>query len=486
MISPPDFDPLDAISTSAEQFAIDPVVDPILAQNCTAPVLKSGEYRTLARYLPPDPPRQGTALSTALEELASTTGRYARKNAHPGMLAYVAGPGMPTDPLAHALTAALNQNVITFQNAPGAAVVEDTVVRWMCQLAGLPTDSGGLVLPGGSWSNLTALSVAVHHTLGYESRRNGIHTGPRPVILAATSAHFSVSRAAVVLGVGEASVETVPVDENFRMDARALRTSLERLNTESGKKVCCVVASAGTTALGAIDPLNEISETCREFGVWLHVDAAYGGAALFSEQLKGSLAGIENADSITIDLHKWCYLAFDGSLLLYKNPGHARQVFQFSSDYARSDPGRADETPSFFDLSPEVSRRQRALPAYLAWRHYGLDLLGRNVEHNVACARYLADLADSCPDLETVCDPQLSICCFRFSPPSLENQAAEIDSLNEQILQELNNGDDFFLSPTRVDGRPVLRACICSHQTRANHIASLVERVRQLGQALVP
>lgn len=481
----PVLDPQYCISLDAGKVSIDNHVKEILLRATQSPVRQTGNVEQVGSALSAEIPATGVPLQTAVDEILGSAGTFYRKNAHPGMFSYVASPGLPTDPLGHALTAALNQNVTGYLSAPGATVVERTLVRWICQLAGLPNGSGGLVASGGSLANLTAIAAAVYHTLGPVARESGIWNGPRPVILAAETAHFSTQRAAVMLGLGRTGIETVGIDSSYRMDLDALARRLEEISVDSRRQACCVVATAGTTAMGVVDPLSGIAEICRRYGVWLHVDAAYGGAALLSVALRDRLKGIEQADSITIDLHKWCYLAFDASVLLYRDPEFARDLYGFEADYARYMRNQTPETHRFFDLSPEVSRRNRALPAYLAWRHYGLDLLGRNVQHNADCAQYLAAIIDRASDLQLVGEPELSICCFRYLPPSEQGYDDRIDLLNERIVEELSLGGSYLLSPTLIDGRPVLRVCICSHTTRSHHMDELVAEVRRIAKELI-
>lgn len=474
------------IPLEAGAVSIDALVGTVLARATTPPVLQTDKVQKVGAALSAELPQTGISLQAAVDELMASAGTYYRKNAHPGMFSYVASPGLPTDPVGHALTAALNQNLTGYMGAPGATTVERTLIRWLCSLAGLPDGCDGLVVGGGSIANLSAIATAVHHKLGPVAREHGIQSGPRPVILAAESAHFSVQRAAVLLGLGRAGVELVSSDAGHRMDAKALARKLDEIAGDAGRQTCCVVATAGTTAMGVIDPLAEIAELCRKHDAWLHVDAAYGGAALLSETLRRRLCGIERADSITVDLHKWCYLAFDASVLLYRDPERARELYAFEADYARYGCCETPETHKFFDLSPEVSRRNRALPAYLAWRHYGLDVLGRNVLHNAECARYLATLINDSPDLQIVGEPEpeLSICCFRYLPPALQGHDDRVDSLNARIVETLALGGNFLLSPTLVDARPVLRVCICSHTTRSHHMDELISEIRRIGTEL--
>lgn len=482
--NPPALEEQYRIPLEAGTVSIDALVDGILAHATDSPVLRTGTAQSVGAALTIELPDTGIPLQAAVDEIMSVAGTYYRKNAHPGMFSYVASPGLPTDPLGHALTAALNQNLTGYMGAPGATLVERALIRWLCALSGLPEGSDGLVVSGGSIANFSAIAAAVHRGLGPVAREQGIQGGPRPVILAAESAHFSVQRAAILLGLGRAGVEVVGCDETHRMDVEALARQLDEATDDPGRRVCCVVASAGTTAMGVVDPLPEIAALCRQHDVWLHVDAAYGGAALLSDALRERLCGIEQADSLTVDLHKWCYLAFDGSVLLYRDPASARELFAFEADYARYGNGQTAETRTCFDLSPEVSRRSRALPAYLAWRHYGLDVLGRNIQHNAECAQYLAELVKASADFELVTEPMLSICCFRYLPPASKDDASHVDWVNARIVERLALGGNFLLSSTLVNERPVLRVCVCSHTTSAHHMAELVLEIRRIAAVL--
>ena len=267
---------------------------------------------------------------------------------------------------------------------------------------------------------------------------------------------------------------TVDIDENFKMRPENLALALEQ-----AKCPVCVVASAGTTTTGAIDPLADIAALCEDAGVWLHVDAAYGAGGLMSEELKPLYAGIERADSITMDLHKWFYNAVESSVILYRDPAYARQLFYERSDYIHFPLDGPEEQRMFFHLSPELSRRFRALPAYMTFRHYGQERLGRNVLHNVQCARYLAELVETDPDFELVAAPQLSICNFRYAPEGLKEP--QIDALNSEIRGRVERKSNFLMSETHVNGRPVLRLCIINPATRAHHIDGLFAEIKQFG-----
>lgn len=465
---------------------IDAVIAPILARSTQSPVLATAPAAKLFDGLCADLPRTPVSLEEVLDELEQTVVTHSRRNAHPGFYGYVAGPGLPTDPLGHAMTAALNQNVVGYPGSPGATVVEQVVLGWFKQLTGFPGGAEGTICSGGSIANLSALAAALYDAIGRECIRSGLmaYSGPEPVIVAAQTTHFSVQRAAVLLGLGIDQVLSVETDDRFRMRPDALQAVLLDC-VEEGRKPVCVVASAGCTLTGSVDPLADIVDICERHGVWLHVDAAYGGAGLLSDVLRPRFAGVERADSISMDLHKWFYLAFDGSVSLFRNPAAARDVFYYRTDYVQWAMDGPPEEHMFFHFGPELSRRSRALPAYLAFRYYGSEILARNVHHNHECAAYLAALVRQDPDMELVCAPDLSICCFRYRPRSLVDKTSAVDELNRVIRKRLQEQGDYLLSPTDAHNRPVLRVCICCHTTRAVHMEQLLHQVRTLGEELV-
>ena len=441
--------------------------------------------KDLDPLLPPQMPRRGLPFGEAWEELLGLALPYARRNAHPGFFGYVCSPGLPTDPWAHALGAALNQNVTSFSSAPGAVAMEKKLISWLAEILRFPQGAGGLLLGGGSSANFTAILTALVRKAGPQILQEGLPGvwSEGPLTLYGThQAHFSVPRAAVLAGLGRNAFRTVPEDERRRMDPEALEALLAE-DRSQGRRPFCVVASAGTTATGAIDPLKDIAEICRRHEIWFHVDGAYGAAACLSDALRPRLAGLDEADSVTFDLHKWAFLAFDASALVLKNPKDARRVFYTSADYVPIPQEPPPEQFAFFHHGPETSRRARALPAVLALLHYGASRLGRNVEHNVLCAEYLAALVLEHPELQLIAAPELSILCFRYRPTEPMEEAA-VDRLNELIRQDLQRAGSFYLSETRLENRPVLRVAILSHQTRAEHIEALVHDVVERGRQL--
>ena len=428
-----------------------------------------------------DYPAGGDSLEQLVAQISHATGRYPRRNTHPGFFGWVAPSGLPSDPLAHAMVSVLNENVGGYWSSPVGTTIEKTVIRWLADLVDFPAQAQGVFMSGGSMANMCGIASACAKRFGAEYRSQGLAAfskESRPVIICSRAAHFSIRRAAIMLGIGTDNIVTIDTDDQFRLRVDALETALGEHDN-----VICVVASAGTTNTGAIDPLSEIADVCGAHDAWLHVDAAYGAGGLMSAELRPRYRGIERADSVVMDMHKWFYQSLAGSLLLYREPDWARQLFTESSDYLRMNEDDSPEQFGFFSLSPELSRRFRALPFYISMRHYGLERLGRNALHNVQCAEYLAERVRAEKDMELVAAPQLSILCFRFHPAGLEGDA--VDRLNTAIRDRIQLEGDYLISPTLVNDRPVLRACIINHATRAEQVDGLFDSILRIGRELV-
>jgi aromatic-L-amino-acid decarboxylase len=476
----PHLDPADDLTT-AVSVDLNAVLSDLQCQRTTSPIVRPSMAVDVAALIDQSYPQGGDSLEQLVEQISSATERYPRRNTHPGFFGWIAPSGLPSDPLAHAMVSLLNENVGGYWASPVGTTIEKTVIRWLADLVEFPQESQGVFMSGGSMANMCGIASACAKQFGPDFRRQGLAAfslESRPVILCSRAAHFSIRRAAVMLGIGTDNIVAIDTDDQFRMRVDALKTALnEHVN------IICVVASAGTTNTGAIDPLPQIADLCGAQGVWLHVDAAYGAGGLMSAQLRPRYRGIERADSVVMDMHKWFFQSLAGSLLLYRDPGWARQLFSENSDYLRMNEDDSPEQFSFFSISPELSRRFRALPFYISMRHYGLDRMGRNALHNVQCAEYLAQRVRSEQDLELITAPQLSILCFRFRPDGLDNDP--VDRINAAIRDRIQLEGDYLISPTRVNDRPVLRVCIINHATRAEHLEGLLASILRIGRELV-
>jgi len=325
------------------------------------------------------------------------------------------------------------------------------------------------------------------HRFGPQYREKGLvnmlKPGEKPIVICSAATHFCIQRAAGMLGVGVNNVIPIQGDDKFSMRLDILKEVLD-----ANPCVVCVVANAGSTTTGAIDPIDEIADLCESRNIWLHVDAAYGGSALMSPELAPLFKGIERADSVTMDLHKWFFMSYDCSAIVYKDPKYVNSLFNEQSNVVKElSIDTFASAHCFFNLGPELSRRARCLPVYIAFRHYGVDRMGKNVLYQVNCAKYLAALADEDPEFEVVTRPKLSIITFRMRPVNLRDEESNsmVDALNAHIRERLETEGNYFLSGTKVEGRPVLRVCIVNHNARAKNIKALFEEVKKIGNEWV-
>ena len=390
------------------------------------------------------------ALAKVMEMSRAPSGRF---------FGYVLGSGEPVAALADLFASVLNQNVTAWRSAPAAVTVERQVVRWLARALGCDGMCGSLC-GGGSSANLMALAMA------REARLPANEQGAQPgVTYTSSEAHMSMAKAAALLGLGRRNLRLIPVGPDFRMDVDALERSISE-DQAAGRTPIAVVASAGTVSTGAIDPLEPIGAICRREGIWLHVDGAYGvPAALVAAE---KFRGLSEADSLSLDLHKWMYQPVDCGLLLYKDPGHARATFAHTGEYARVLETQPDEGFAFFEESTELSRRFRALKIWLSLRYHGLDAFRTAIRADLEHARQLSEDIRNTPQLELLAPVELSAVCFRFRGD---------DQLNSEILRRVIEGGRVYLSNASVHGQFALRACFVNHRTRPTDVALIVPEV---------
>jgi glutamate/tyrosine decarboxylase-like PLP-dependent enzyme len=406
-------------------------------------------------------PEQGVG-SAAFDDLAVIADHSRPGNAR--FFAYVLGSGEPVAALGDLYASVLNQNVTAWRSAPAAVTVERTVVRWLAEAIGCEGFTGSLA-GGGSSANLMGLAMA------REAKVPGNEDGARPcAVYASAEVHMSVPKALALLGVGRANLRLIPVDEAFRMRTDVLAAAIER-DRRAGIPAIAIVATAGTTSTGAVDPLREIAGIAQARGLWLHVDGAYGGLAAMAAP--GLFAGLAQADSISLDAHKWLYQPLDCSALLYRDPGAARRAFAYTGEYARSLSVDPVEGFAFFEESLELSRRFRALKLWLSLRYHGIGQFRAAIGTDLGHAQLLARLVTAEPTLELLAPVGLSTVCFRWNG-ALE---AELDQRNAAILREVLRRGRVYLSNASVHGAFALRACIINHRTTDADIAAVVEEV---------
>jgi glutamate/tyrosine decarboxylase-like PLP-dependent enzyme len=383
--------------------------------------------------------------------------------ASPRFFGYVFGSGEPIGALGEFATAVLHQNAAAWRSAPAGVTLERTAVGWLASAIGCAGFTGSLTL-GGSSANLMGLCMA--REAKAPANQGGVRGG---VIYASTEAHMSISKAAALLGLGYDAVRLIPVDEAFRMRTGELRRAI-LADVDAGKVPIAVVASAGTTATGSVDPLAATAEIAEEFGLWLHVDGAYG--ALASLAIPEAFRGMERADSLSLDPHKWLYQPTGCGCLLYKDPAAARRAFSHSGDYARALSDDPVEGFAVFEESIELSRPVRALKLWLSLRYYGLRAFQESIREDLQLAEVLAAAIDAEPKLERLAPVPLSAVCFRYAGGS-----GDLDSLNRSILARVIRRGRVYISNATIGGKFALRACIVNHRTTDEDVKAVVSEV---------
>jgi aromatic-L-amino-acid decarboxylase len=443
------------------------------------PVLIPTTSRELRLRLDEPLPQEGTDFRSILDTFDAVITRYSRHSAHPRFFGYVSSPGTPIAAIGGLLTSALNINVTCWRSAASGTDLEHVTIGWLKEMLGYPAEAAGLLVSGGSMANFAALAAARSAKAAVDVVRDGVAAAGRMCVYVSREGHFSIGKAAGMLGIGEANVRQVKTNERLEIDLEDL-ARLVAEDRAGGALPFCVVANAGTTATGAFDPIGPLADFARRESLWLHVDAAYGGFAALAPSTRHLFERICEADSVTLDPHKWLYLPVGCGCVLYRDPAAARAAFSHGAEYTRAIGLHQDEAFAFWDYGPELSRPFRALDLWLLIKYVGAARLGEAVERNIACARYFESLVEAAPDMEMLASG-LSIFCFRYVP---EGGVEDLDALNEKILVKLQRAGSSYLSNARVDEKFALRGCVLNYRTTERDMEILLEDVRKAAATL--
>lgn len=431
----------------------------------------------------PDEPLPDDEL---LDHLRQILFEYSMYPGHPRFMAYISGAGTVPGAAGDLLAAALNQNLGGWRLSPAATEIELHLTRWFAERFGLPPTAGGLMASGGAMANFVALKAARDRKAGWDVRAQGVSGGQPLVLYASEEVHVTTQRAADMLGLGSNAVRTIPVDKGFRMRADVLDAKIEQ-DLEAGSKPFAVVGTAGTVATGSIDPLGDIARLCAHHDLWFHVDAAYGGPAVLADDLRPLFSGIERADSIAFDPHKWLYTPHSGGCVLVRDLQHLADAFAVQPAYIHEDKQRTGHGIDLLELGPQFSRGFQAFKVWISLLAHGREAYGRRISHDVALARYMAERVEERPDFELMAPVVLSICCFRYVPPDLPESIIRdeyLSMLNERVMTELQLDGRAYCSNAVLDGRFVLRACIVNFRTEAEDIDATLDVAAEIGERL--
>lgn len=438
------------------------------------PVLSRIAPGQIKSALPPEAPARGESMDDILEDFERLILPGITHWNHPAFFAYFAITGSAPGILAEMIAAALNVNAMLWRTSPAATELEEVTADWLRRLLGLPEEFGAVIYDTASISSLCALAAAREVVPSLSARERGLAASPIKLRLYASEhAHSSIEKAAITLGLGQASLRKIPVDDQYRMDVRALERAIQE-DRSSGWKPFCVVATVGTTSTTSIDPVPRIADICEREQLWLHVDAAYGGSAAILPEMRWVLDGCQRADSIVVNPHKWLFVQIDLSVLFCRRMDALRRAFSLVPEYLRSPEG---EVKNFMDYGPQLGRRFRALKLWFVMRYFGAEGLADRIRHHIALARQFASWVEGSSDFELLAPVHFSTVCFRARPRDLKRSESQLNSLNRRLLEEVNAEGRVFLSHTELGGRFALRLAVGNIRTTGEHVRLAQERL---------
>jgi aromatic-L-amino-acid decarboxylase len=452
-----DRDAMRELAHQTVDFLLDRLTDP------DAPPLRRATPAEMRERLSGPAPDEAQPFDELLAQLGRDVLPFMSRVDHPAFFAFVPGSGTWPGALADFIASACNIYAGSWMEAAGPTQVELEVLGWFKDWIGYPAAASGALLTGGSAANLAALACA----------REAVAGGPddRLVIYVADQAHSSIARAARILGMRPEQVRVLPVDASFRLGVQTLAHAMDA-DVAAGRRPFALVANAGATSTGAIDRLGELAALCRERGVWLHADAAYGGFAILTDRGRAQLAGLELADSITLDPHKWLYQPFECGCILVRDGRRLHDAFAILPDYLRDARTQNDEV-NFSELSLQLTRTSRALKIWLSLRAFGLDAFRQTIDRTLDLAAEAHERVERSPELELMAPPSLGVVCFRRLFANADED--ELDTLNAGLVSALEESGIGLVSSTRLRGRYAIRLCVLNHSSTVEHVERVLD-----------
>lgn len=453
----------------------------------TIPVSRKVEPRDIKAHMPSSLPQKGGDATELMGLAASVLIEHSTFTWHPKFFGYINGSVAPLGVLADMLAAAINPNCGGWALSPAATEIEKQTVRWIAELIGYTPDCGGILVSGGNMANMLGF-FAARTAAGEQAGRSAGWPVGRLVCYVSAETHTWVQKAADLSGVGTDNVRWIEVDDSLRMDVGALRRRIED-DVANGLQPFCVVATAGTVATGAIDPIGEIAAVCKEHGIWLHVDGAYGAPAAVVPDAHPDLKAMALADSIAVDPHKWFYAPFEAGCTLVRNPQLLLDTFSYRPTYYHFEGKEDDPRTNFYEMGMQNTRGFRALKVWLLIQHAGREGYARMIGDDIELSKRMFDAVAAHPDFEATTQG-LSIATFRYVPRDIASRASEpavakyLDELNTSILSHLQGGGELFVSNAVIQSKYVLRACITNWRTTAEDIDAVPGIVAAIGEKL--
>ncbi len=466
---------------------IDWIAD-FLANVGNLPVFPKVQPGDILDKLPNAPPIKGERMDEILADVDRVIMPGMAHWNHPRFFAYFTSSGSAPGILGDLLSAAFNVNSMLWQSCPSATELEQATLNWLKQMMGLGPESWGIIYDGGSSSTFHAIAAAREQLTELKVRERGLSgRGDVPQLRIYTSdqGHSSIDKAALGLGLGLDSVRRVAVNDQYQMNPQALEETIAE-DRRVGRLPFCVVATVGTTSCTSIDPISAIADICEREDLWLHVDAAYAGAAAVVPEMRHVLDGCDRADSMVINPHKWLFVPLDLSVLYTRKPEVLRRAFSLVPEYLRTPQG--DEVVNYMDYGIPLGRRFRALKLWFTLRYFGVEGIADRIREHIRLAQQFAEWIDEHPEFERLAPVPLSTVCFRAHWPGMDDNEL-LNQFNEQLMQAINHTGEAYLSHTKLSGRFALRLVVSHLRTNETHVARvweiLQEQLRFLKDRLV-
>jgi aromatic-L-amino-acid decarboxylase len=441
------------------------------------PVLPQINYGDIKKEIEKNPPALGEGPLNVLKDVDDILLKGITHWNHPNFMAYFnstsSGPGI----LAELLSAGLNVNGMAWHTCPSATELEEMMMKWFKKIFNLPENFWGIVYDTASTSSMHAIAAAREQLAHLKIREKGMagrNDIPRLRIYASEQAHFSIDKSVVTLGFGLEGIRKIQVDKEFRMIPEKLKEAIIE-DRKNGWLPCCVVATVGTTSTTSVDNVNEIGSICNEENIWLHVDAAYAGTAAMLPEMQWIFNGIEKADSLVINPHKWMFTPIDYSLFFTKKPDILKRAFSLSAEYL--DTSR-DEVTNYMDYGIQLGRRFRSLKPWFIIRYFGVEGLQNRIREHIRLAKMFAEWINESEDFELMAPTHLGVICFRAVPKNI-NREDELNSFNETLLKKINKTGKLFLSYTMLNNKFVIRISISGLRTLENHVELAKEIIQE-------
>lgn len=426
-------------------------------------------------------PLDGGGEEAAYQDYLDLVRPYPSGNLHPRFFGWVEGNGTALGAMADMLASALNPHMAGFNQAP--ALVEEQVLRWLGEAMGFPAKAGGIFVTGGSMANLLGVTVALRTRATFDVRAEGLQRdGPRLTLYGSTETHGWARKAVELLGLGDQAFRRIPTDDAFRVDIPIMRNRI-RADRAAGHHPFCILGTAGTVNTGASDDLAALADLAAEEALWFHVDGAFGAWAYTSDRLRPLVAGIEQADSLAFDLHKWGSMPFECACVLVRDAEAHQAAFAAPAAYLTpAERGVIAGGLPFANRGMDLTRGFKALKVWMSLKAYGLRRFVEAVEENVDQAQHLAALIDAHPNLERLAEVPMNVVCFRYHPADEQPGLADLNAINEEILLRLQERGLAVPSSTTVRGCYAIRACFVGHRTQHSDVQALADSVLAIGE----